>query len=212
MVGNDPSLQKACLSPFMCGPGEPLPFGTMEQNRDQAKKLMQEAGYHGETVVVLAATDLPELYQLSTILEPAPRAEIGVKVDQQNMDFATVATRRGNMEDPATNRGGWSLFASWRPRLTASGPIINSFLSTSCDRKNFYGWPCDADLERLRLSYLDATTEEQKAKIMDSIAARFNEVLPYSPIGNFSRPIAFRKTVSGILQAPVLVLWNVTKQ
>ena len=47
---------------------------------------------------------------------------------------------------------------------------------------------------------------------MDSIAAHFNEVLPYIPIGNFSRPIAYRKTVSGILRAPVLVLWNVTKQ
>ncbi len=47
---------------------------------------------------------------------------------------------------------------------------------------------------------------------MDSIAARFNEVLPYIPIGNFSRPTAYCKTVSGILQAPVLVLWNVSKQ
>jgi peptide/nickel transport system substrate-binding protein len=83
----------------------------MEQNREQTKQLMQEAGYHGDTVVVLAATNLPELYQLSTILSQR-LGEIGVKVEQQNMDFATVATRRGNMEDPATNHGGWSLFAS----------------------------------------------------------------------------------------------------
>ena len=37
MVSDDPSLQKACLSSFMCGPGEPpAAFGTMEQNREQA--------------------------------------------------------------------------------------------------------------------------------------------------------------------------------
>jgi peptide/nickel transport system substrate-binding protein len=96
--------------------------------------------------------------------------------------------------------------------MTASGPIINSFLSTSCDRKDFYGWPCDADLEWLWLSCLDATTDAQKSATMDSIAAHFNEMPPYIPIGNFSRPIAYRKTVGGILQPPVLVLWNVSKQ
>ena len=211
MVGNDAALQKPCLSPFMCAPGLPAPTGAMRPDPAHARALMQQAGYKGETVVILAATDLPELYQLASILSQR-LGEIGVKVDQQNMDFATLAARRANMEDPANSRGGWSLFATWRPRLTASGPIINSFLSTSCDRKNFFGWPCDAELERLRLSYLDAVTAEQARTILDSIAARFNEVLPYIPIGNFSRPLAYRKSVSGILDAPVLVLWNVEKR
>jgi peptide/nickel transport system substrate-binding protein len=134
-----------------------------------------------------------------------------VKVDQQNMDFATLAARRANMEDPATNRGGWSLFTTWRPRLTANGPIINSFLSTSCDRKNFYGWPCDADFEKLRISYLDAVGEEQKQAIMNQIVSRFDAVLPYIPVGNFSRPLAYRTAITGILEAPVLVMWNVEK-
>jgi peptide/nickel transport system substrate-binding protein len=211
MVGTDSTMERSCLSPFMCGPGLPQPVGEMVPDPAKAKALLKEAGYKGETVVVLAATDLPELYQLSTILSQR-LTEIGVKVDQQNMDFGTLATRRANMEDPATNRGGWSLFATWRPRLTASGPIINSFLSTSCDRKNFYGWPCDEALEKLRLGYLDATSEEQKRSIMDAITARFDAVLPYIPIGNFSRPLAYRTNIGGILEAPVLVLWNVTKQ
>ena len=211
MVGSDPALQTPCLSPFMCGPGMPLPLGAMSNDPAQARALMDQAGYHGQTVVVLAPTDLPELHQLATILSQR-LTDIGVKVDQQDMDFATLATRRTNMDDPATSRGGWSLFTTWRPRLTANGPIINSFLSTSCDRKNFYGWPCDAALEQLRLSYLDAITDAQKAAIMDRIVARFDLVLPYVPIGNFSRPLAYRTAVSGILDAPVLVLWNLEKR
>jgi peptide/nickel transport system substrate-binding protein len=210
MVGSDPGFQKPCLSPFMCGTGMPAPQGTMVADPAKAKALLREAGYKGETVVVLAATDLPELYQFASVLTQR-LTEAGVKVDQQNMDFATLAARRANMEDPATNRGGWSLFTTWRPRLTANGPIINSFLSTSCDRKNFYGWPCDADFEKLRISYLDAVGEEQKQAIMNQIVSRFDAVLPYIPVGNFSRPLAYRTAITGILEAPVLVMWNVEK-
>ncbi len=210
MVGNNPGMQMPCLSPFMCAPGLPAPMAMQVPDQEKARALMHAAGYKGETVVVLAATDLPELYQVASILSQR-LTEIGVKVDQQTMDFATLAGRRANMDNPATNRNGWSLFATWRPRLTASGPIINSFLSTSCDQKNFYGWPCDETLEHLRLSYLDAVTSEQKKAVMDAISARFAVVLPYIPIGDFSRPLAYRRTVSGILNAPVLVLWNVEK-
>jgi peptide/nickel transport system substrate-binding protein len=211
MVGTDAAMQTPCPSPFMCAANLPAPQVTVRADPARAKALLQQAGYHGETVVVLAATDLPELYQFSSILTQR-LTEIGVTVDQQNMDFATLAMRRANMADPATNRGGWSLFTTWRPRLTASGPIINSFLSTSCDRKNFYGWPCDDELERLRLSYLDAVSDAQKARVLDAIVSRFDAVLPYIPVGNFSRPLAYRRTVSGILQAPVLVLWNLEKR
>ena len=211
MTGGDPAMRKPCLSPFMCAPNLPAPRGAMRHDIARAKALLQEAGYHGETVVVLAATDLPELFQFSTVLSQR-LTEAGVKVDQQNMDFATIATRRGNMEDPATSRGGWSLFTTWRPRLTASGPIINSFLSTSCDRKNFYGWPCDEALEKLRLSYLDATSAEGQRAVLDAIVDRFDAVLPYIPVGNFSRPMALRTSVTGLVSAPVLVLWNAEKK
>jgi len=211
MVGTDASLQKPCLSPFMCSDNLPAPRGVMSHDPAKAKALMQEAGYHGETVVVLAPTDLPELLQFSTVLGQRLR-EIGVKVDQENMDFATLASRRANKDDPATSRGGWSLFTTWRPRMTANGPIINSFISTSCDGRNFYGWPCDEMLEKLRLAYLDATTEAAQRAALEAIVDRFDVALPYIPVGNFSRPMAFRNNISGLLSAPVLVLWNVEKK
>jgi len=47
---------------------------------------------------------------------------------------------------------------------------------------------------------------------MDAIAHRFDTVLPSTPIGNFSRPLAYRRTVAGVPEAPVLLLWNVTRQ
>ncbi len=210
MVGGESDLQKPCVSPFVCAPDAPAPLAVAAPDRERARELMKQAGYNGETVVILAPTDLPELYQVASILTQR-LGEIGVKVDQQSMDFATLATRRANMDDPAMSRGGWSIFTTWRPRMTANGPIINSFLSTSCDRKNFYGWPCDEALEKLRLSYLDAVTPDDRNAIMNKISARFFDVLPYIPIGNFSRPLATRTSITGIIKAPVLVLWNVEK-
>jgi hypothetical protein len=99
--------------------------------------------------------------------------------------------------------------------------LLEGVPSTVKDQWLALGWPtlkgsrtvtdCDQDLEKLRLDYLGAVTPEQRKMSMEAIAARFFDVLPYIPIGNFSRPLAFRKDVTGILHAPVLVLWNVEK-
>jgi peptide/nickel transport system substrate-binding protein len=37
-------------------------------------------------------------------------------------------------------------------------------------------------------------------------------VVPYIPAGQFLSPIAFRKNLSGILDTPRLVLWNIEKK
>jgi len=209
MVG-DFRYARECLSAFMCMPGNPEPLDVKIPDIARAKRLMGEAGYAGEKVIILSPTDLPELHRVATVLAERLR-EIGVSAEQQDMDFGTLATLRTNMDDPAKSRSGWSIFPTWRAGLTAQNPIINSGISTSCDRKNWFGWPCDEEIERLRTAWLDARSPQEAQAIMRDINARFAEVVPYATVGQFFRPIAYRQEVKGILDAPVLLLWNVEK-
>jgi len=46
---------------------------------------------------------------------------------------------------------------------------------------------------------------------MQALQDRFFEVMPYVPVGQFTRPIAFRTGVTGLLEGPMLVFWNISK-
>jgi peptide/nickel transport system substrate-binding protein len=83
--------------------GTGSPFATdvgievLRSPRDYAavKRALAEAGYKGEKIVVMAPTDVSELGNLTrTGAEQLRRA--GMNVDLQEIDFGSVARRRGN--------------------------------------------------------------------------------------------------------------------
>jgi peptide/nickel transport system substrate-binding protein len=92
-----------------------------------------------------------------------------------------------------------------------NSPLSNTPTPSGCDGKNWFGWPCDEELEKIRLEYPLAPPEKQK-EIVERLQKRFYEVVPYVPAGQFFAPIAHRKNLSGILETPRLVLWNIEKK
>ncbi|MCQ4504045.1 hypothetical protein NON27_28055, partial [Vibrio parahaemolyticus] len=71
----------------------------------------------------------------------------GFKVDLQPMDWQTVVSRRARKEAPA--QGGWNIFFTTNITLDLDNPATNAFASGGCE-KAWFGWPCDAELEKLR--------------------------------------------------------------
>ncbi|MCK6517957.1 hypothetical protein L6R46_23220, partial [Myxococcota bacterium] len=61
VAGADPAFWRTGVGVF--APGTPLAtdagLEAMRFDLDRARRLVAESGYHGETVVVLAATDVP---------------------------------------------------------------------------------------------------------------------------------------------------------
>ena len=206
----DPAFATECMSAFVCGaPGAPPPRAPA-YDPARARQLLQDAGYRGEKLVLLDPTDLPASSAMAQVMAQELR-QIGANVDLQAMDWSSVNIRRVSRANPATDRTGWNIFFTYRPGLTAQNPIINNNLATQCDGRNAFGWPCDADFEALRTSYVDAATPADQAQIMQALQDRFFTVAPYTPVGQFTRPIAHRDTVKGLLPAQVLVFWNVGK-
>jgi peptide/nickel transport system substrate-binding protein len=213
MVGS-PEYRIPCRAPFICGsPSESTVGAEAIGAADPAlaKRLFAEAGYTNGPIVIMDPTDLPVLHAMS-LVTAAKLREIGVTVDLQAMDWSTLVTRRPTKEAPSKDPRGWHLFHTTWPAMAMQNPITNSAVASPCDGKNWFGWACDEELEKRRLALLGARTPDARKAAIDALQARYFEVLPFIPLGQFQQPVAVRKTISGLVQGPYLVYWNIDKK
>jgi len=89
--------------------------------------------------------------------------------------------------------------------------VADVFLKTSCEKAQF-GWPCDAEIERLRDQYARADDPESQRAVAIAVQRRAAEYPTHVPLGQFTTPTALRRNVSGLLTAPAVVFWNVEKK
>ena len=73
---------------------------------DQVKAMLDKAGYNGERIVLLHATDHWFFNPTATVIAHSLSAA-GMNVDDQAMDWATVQARTSREQ---IDKGGWSLF------------------------------------------------------------------------------------------------------
>ena len=90
-------------------------------------------------------------------------------------------------------------------------PVMSAFLGANCE-KAAIGWPCDAKLEALRDAYARTTDLEKRKELATAVQVRMSEYPTHVQLGQFNVPSAIRSNVTGHLQAPAPVFWNVKKQ
>ena len=69
----------------------------------------------------------------------------------------------------------------------------------------------DEELEKMRLEFITAVGP-QRDELAKRYQTRFYETVPYIILGQYMAPIAYRKNISGVLDTPRLVLWNIEKK
>jgi peptide/nickel transport system substrate-binding protein len=93
---------------------------------------------------------------------------------------------------------------------TLTLPVFHLFLRTNGSNA-WFGWPQDAEIERLRAAWLDAADAAEAKRIGEALNRRAMEVLPYIPLGFYWQPSAWRRNVTGAFRAPATVFWNMGK-
>ncbi len=203
-------LYKLCPSLYGCGG----PYTTdvnsdriMAHDTEKAKALLKEAGYDGTPLVVMHPTDIKWHDDVATVAIQQLR-EAGFVVDDRPVDIATTFSWR-TKKDPVS-AGGWHIFNAGWGVIDLMDPATNVFMTGACD-KAWYGWPCDEEMQKLRAAFLSAHTDEERKDIAVKMQARANDVVPAVGGGQTVQVSAWRKDVTGIIDAPVQILWNVTK-
>ena len=169
----------------------------------------QGGGYDGTPVVMMHQTDL----QSSNNVQPVAKQQLeaaGFKVDMVDMDWQTVVSRRARKEPPA--QGGWNIFFTTNITLDSDNPGTNSYAAGTCD-KAWFGWPCDAEMEKLRDAFLHETDPAKQKELGLAISDRVMDQAFYAPVGQYKAFGAYRKDrLEGWLPGPVPVVWNISKK
>ncbi len=173
---------------------------------DVARRAIEAAGYKGERVVMLEPTDHPVNSVMAQVGADLFK-KLGLAVDDQAMDAATMFQRRGNRGD--LDHGGWSCF----PSAVAGDGVLNpavSFLARGDGAHAWYGWPTDPDLERLRLSWFEQPTLAAQKRVADAIQRDILDQAPYLPLGQILQPTVYRTGLTNILPG-FAKFWSVRK-
>ena len=180
----------------------------LESRFEESRQLLKELGYDGTPIVVLQSTDLPVLTNLApvakTLLERG-----GFKVDMQSMDWQTLVARRAK-KDPVA-QGGWNIAMTAAAAVLLLDPVNNHYAEASGDRAQF-GWPLDEEIEKLSIQFVREGDPKKQLEIAEKVQTRIISEGVTVPLGQFQIPMARRKTVSGNVDSPVTVFWNVEKK
>lgn len=91
--------------------------GILSGPRDwgRARRLVTEAGYKGERVVLLDPADIPQLHAEALVTEQLLK-KLGLNVELATGEWGTIV-KRVNVKEPV-DKGGWSAFGTDLPPST----------------------------------------------------------------------------------------------
>jgi peptide/nickel transport system substrate-binding protein len=207
----DPEIYRVCNAPLVCDSKYGKTYGDLliKPDFDKARQLLKESGYDGTPVVVLHQTDLQSSNRLQPVAKQALE-KAGFKVDLQAMDWQSVVSRRARKEAP--DKGGWNIFFTTSVTVDGDNPASNSFTNAGCD-KAWFGWPCDADMEKLRSAFARETDPAKQKELAIAVSDRVMSQAQFAVLGQYKTFGAYRKDrVSGWLEAPAPVFWNISKK
>ena len=214
-ISADKSLQTLCFSFFGCGVAMETDAGSEPykgpKDYAMAEKLFKEAGYKGEPITILHATDHQYINPANLVMIQQLRKAKFLNLDVQAMDWGSVVARRAKKGTPA--EGGWNIFITGTTVLTSSNPITHTSIGMGCD-KAWFGWPCDKKFEDLRKEFAFAADLATRKRLAVELSKRAYDQVPYISFAQWRNPIAYRSDrLSGVQVMPSIPpMWNIEKK
>jgi peptide/nickel transport system substrate-binding protein len=182
-LAGDPTNWNLCPSFFTCGTPMSNNVGsealTGKRDFDKAKKLIAEAGYKGEKIVVLEAVDTPTAHSHGLVVFELLKM-LGLNVELASSDWGSLVIRRASKKP--VEQGGWSIFGTGWTGVETLDPSANLPLAAK-GAPAWFGWPNDEKLEALRTEWPKTPDSEARQEIAIKIQERAFETLPYIPRG-----------------------------
>jgi peptide/nickel transport system substrate-binding protein len=164
---------------------------------EKAKKLLQEAGYNGEKVTILASKEFDYLYKSALVIAEQLKG-IGMNINVEVYDWPTLLERR---KDPKL----WDIFFTYTG-MSAHPSEIN-FVDS---RKKYPGWYANPKVDEL-LDKLVVTPDQAAAMdIFKQIQTLYLADVPTIKLGDMHSLAASRKNVKNFDYFYEIHFWNVS--
>ena len=181
---------------------------TKRRSAAEVKAMLEEAGYHGERLVMLHTTDQP-FYNSASLVVADALSRVGMTIDDQAMDWGTVLQRR--CQQAAVGQGR---LVAVRQRDTGAGVSRSAAWLVCCAAmartRGSAGRTFRAS-RRPTMRGSTATMPAEQTRLEREIQLAAFESVPFIPLGRYMPRAAWRKAVSDPLKGPAPVFWNVSK-
>ena len=198
IVGDDPAMYRTGVGIFTPDTDMASDVGMDLLNgpRDLAKvaKAIKDAGYNNERVAVLLPSEPHYRKAMGDVTLEMMRS-VGLNVDPQSMDWGTAIVRRENKQP--VDKGGWSTLCTTANGLDMQTPTPHFLRSNG--EKAWFGWTNSPRIEELRAAWVDAPDLDTQKKIAADIQRQCWIDVPHIPLGIWYQPMAWQKTVDGIV-------------
>ncbi len=210
VAGDDTSLWREKVGFFAPGSvmasDEGMEALTSTRDYAAATKAIKDAGYKGETIVMMAPGDFPVIGQMSEVAADVLR-KVGFNVDYVVTDWGSVLKRQASRERP--DKGGYNAYCTYSAGVTHLNPSAHNFLRGSGDKATF-GWARSPKLEELRDAWFAAPDAAAQKTIGVAMQRQAFIDVPYVPLGVFYQPTAYKTELTGMLKGLPL-FWNVAR-
>ncbi|ARP43129.1 Putative peptide-binding periplasmic protein [Geobacillus thermodenitrificans] len=168
-----------------------------KKDLELAKKLLKEANYNGEEIVILTSRDYAYQYNAAVATQQLLE-KIGIKAKLEVYDWGTLLERRG---DPAL----WDIFfTGWD---TSVIPHQYGFLDS---KAQWPGWTNSPEIDKLLSEIQAAKTQDEAKELYSQLQQKMWEYLPIINIGTYSKVTGVSDKVKGFRDFIGPVLWNVS--
>ena len=164
-----------------------------KKDPDQAKALLKEAGYKGEPVRWLTTKEYSYNYNFALATKPQLEA-VGMKVELDLVDWATLIQRRGKPEL-------WDLFVTGHD--TVVHPVLQPFMNAG-----WPGWWESAEKTRIYNALLAESDDKKSQALVDEMERLVMKEVPYVKIGEYFALRGARKELKGYVNPVHFFFWN----
>lgn len=167
-----------------------------EYNRkdpEQAKALLREAGYKGEPIRWLTTKEYSYNYTFALATKPQLEA-VGMKVDLQLVDWATLIQRRAKPELQ-------DLFVTGHD--TVNHPLLQPYMNP-----NWPGWWNSPEQARIYGALMAEPDDKKAHALVEEMERLVMKEVPYVKIGEYFALRAARKELKGYVNPVHFFFWN----
>ncbi|KAB2338041.1 ABC transporter substrate-binding protein [Cytobacillus depressus] len=158
-----------------------------------AKSLLKEAGYDGTPLRLITSRDYDYMYNSAVIIKEQLE-NIGMKVNMEIFDWATVVNKRGKP-------GEWDAFVTAAPSFPTPTQIL--WLGAQ-----WPGWTDDPKIEELKARIDGAKSQKEAFAAWEELQAFLYEYLPMIKFGDTYLFIVHSDKVKNLRNQDGLILWN----
>lgn len=165
-----------------------------QANQDKGKKLLEEAGYNGEEIRLVATRDYDHHYNAAIVVKEQLE-QAGLNVNLEVYDWTSLLE---HIADPA----------NWDIRFVSIGYVTTPSQLLPLSASN-PGWPDDPKVTELLDEIRTSTTQDDAEKLWDELQGYlWNDYMPISLFGHYSSIIGTTDKLEGFKVFQGSIPWN----